>query len=143
MIDFNFEKFQITKGFAATFVLDNSEQTHVSLCFGNKKQSCLILPSNLCGIVAQHDDLDWIKYLSNFGMVVKSTTQLWILGVQPSGKVCKGDKTKHQRIWVGQKFIIMKPFVKAKSSHLSRFLLIIFVNFSWKVERFFWCSAYD
>ena len=98
MIDFHFKNFQTTKGFTATFVMDNSKQTHVYLGFENKKQSCLMLPSNLCGIVAQHDDLDRIEHLSNFGMVVKSTTWLWILGVQPSGKVCKGDKTNHQRI---------------------------------------------
>ena len=42
--------------------------------FENKKQSCLMLLLNLCGIVAQHDDLDWIKHLSNSGMVAKSTT---------------------------------------------------------------------
>ena len=58
-----------------------------------------MLPSNLCGIAAQYDDLDWIKHFSNFGMVAKSTTKLWILNVQPSGKVCKQDKTNHQRIW--------------------------------------------
>ena len=57
-----------------------------------------MLPSNLCGIVAQHDDLDQIEHLSSFGMVAKSTSQLWILCVQPSVKVWKRDKTKHQRI---------------------------------------------
>ena len=41
--------------------------------FENKKESCLMLSSNLCGIVAQHDHLDWIYHLSNFGMVSKST----------------------------------------------------------------------
>ena len=57
-----------------------------------------MLSSNLCGIVAQHDDLDRIEHLSNFALVVKSTTQFWILGVQPSGKVCKRDKANHERI---------------------------------------------
>ena len=50
------------------------EWPHVCLGFENKKQSCLMLPLNLGGIVAQHDDLDWIEHLSNFGMVAKSTT---------------------------------------------------------------------
>ena len=99
MIDFHFKSFQTTKGFAATFVLDNSKQTHVYLCFENKKQSCLMLPSNLCCFVAQHNDLDRIEHLSNFGIVAESTTQLWIISAQLSGKVCKRDKTNHQRIF--------------------------------------------
>ena len=45
-----------------------------------------------------YDDLDWIDHLSNFGVVAKLTTCLWILGVQPSGKVRKQDKTNHQKI---------------------------------------------
>ena len=56
----------------------------------------------------------------------------------------KWESAKKQTIrgfWVGQKFVTMKPFDKAKSSHFSGFLSIIFVNFSWKVERFFCCSA--
>ena len=74
MIDFHFINFQATKGFAATFLLDNSKKKHVYLGFENKKQSLLMLLSNICGIVAKHDDLDWMEHLSNFGMFAKSAT---------------------------------------------------------------------
>ena len=52
MIDFHFKNIQITKDFAATFVLGSSKWTHVYLGFENKKQSCSMRTSNLCGIVA-------------------------------------------------------------------------------------------
>ena len=98
----------------------------IYLGFENKKQNCLMLSSNLCGIAAQHDDLDQIEHLSNFDQQLSFGS--FMCSHRENG-ASKAKKTI-RGFGVGQKFVIRKPFV-------------IFVNFSWKVERFFWCLACD